>query len=87
MRHYLKAIGGYQKVETVTSSVDSHANLEYKKDYDLGDYCTYINTEIGIAAGIAVINSVPNVVKGIGENRPAIFCLTVSPKNLALLMK
>ena len=38
----------YQKVETVTSSVDSHANLEYKKDYDLGDYCTYINTEIGI---------------------------------------
>lgn len=38
----------YKKVETVTSSVDSHANLEYKKDYDLGDYCTYINTEIGI---------------------------------------
>lgn len=38
----------YQKVETVTSSVDSQANLEYKKDYDLGDYCTYINTEIGI---------------------------------------
>lgn len=38
----------YQKVETVTSSVDAQANLEYKKDYDLGDYCAYINTEIGI---------------------------------------
>lgn len=38
----------YQKVETVTSSIDYQANLEYKKDYDLGDYCTYINTEIGI---------------------------------------
>ncbi|MCD8286787.1 MAG: siphovirus ReqiPepy6 Gp37-like family protein [Clostridia bacterium] len=38
----------YQKVETVDSSIDSEANLEYKKDYDLGDYCNYINTEIGI---------------------------------------
>lgn len=39
----------YRKAETVTSSVDSRANLEYRKDYDLGDYCTYVNTEIGIA--------------------------------------
>lgn len=38
----------YQKVETVTNSVDSKANLEYGQDYDLGDYCTYVNTEIGI---------------------------------------
>ena len=39
----------YRKVETVNSGVDSLANLVYKTDYDLGDYCTYINTEIGIA--------------------------------------
>lgn len=39
----------YRKVETVNSDVDYLANLVYKTDYDLGDYCTYINTEIGIA--------------------------------------
>lgn len=39
----------YRKVETVNSGVDSNANLVYKKDFDLGDYCTYINTEINIA--------------------------------------
>lgn len=36
----------YRKVETVNSSIDPNANLVYKKDFDLGDYCTYINTEI-----------------------------------------
>lgn len=39
----------YRKVEIVNSSIDPHANLEYKRDFDLGDLCTYINTEIGIA--------------------------------------
>lgn len=39
----------YRKVETVNSGIDPNANLVYKKDFDLGDYCTYINTEIGIA--------------------------------------
>lgn len=39
----------YRKVETITSGVDPNANLVYKKDFDLGDYCTYINTEIGIS--------------------------------------
>lgn len=38
----------YRKVETVNSGVDARANLVYKKDFDLGDYCTYINTEIGV---------------------------------------
>ena len=33
----------------INSGVDSNANLVYKKDFDLGDYCTYINTEINIA--------------------------------------
>lgn len=39
----------YRKVETVSSEVDPNANLVYKKDFDLGDLCTYINTEIGIS--------------------------------------
>lgn len=40
----------YRSVETVEACVDPDANLVYGKDFDLGDYCTYINTEIGIAA-------------------------------------
>ena len=36
-------------MEIINSGVDSNANLVYKKDFDLGDYCTYINTEINIA--------------------------------------
>lgn len=39
----------YRKVEIINSGVDSNANLVYKKDFDLGDFCTYINTEINIA--------------------------------------
>lgn len=39
----------YRKVEIVNSGVDPDANLVYKKDFDLGDYCTYINTEIQIS--------------------------------------
>ncbi len=40
----------YRKVETVNSSIDPRANLVYKKDFDLGDYCTYMNTEVMISA-------------------------------------
>ena len=39
----------FRKVETVSIGIDPNANLVYKTDFDLGDYCTYINTEIGIA--------------------------------------
>lgn len=39
----------YRRVETVNSGIDPNANLIYKKDFDLGDYCTYVNTEINIA--------------------------------------
>lgn len=39
----------YRKVETINSEVDSGANLVYKKDFDLGDYSTYVNTDINIA--------------------------------------
>lgn len=39
----------YRMVETINSNVDPNANLVYKKDFDLGDYCTYVNTETGIS--------------------------------------
>lgn len=39
----------YRLVETVNSGIDPNANLVYKEDFDLGDYCTYVNTEINIA--------------------------------------
>ncbi len=45
----LEKLTEYRKVETVNSGVDPNANLVYKKDFDLGDLCTYINTEINIA--------------------------------------
>lgn len=44
----IEKLAEYRKVETVNSDIDPNANLVYKKDFDLGDYCTYINTEIGI---------------------------------------
>ena len=46
----LEKLAEYRKVETVNSSIDNQANLVYKKDFDLGDLCTYINTDVGIAA-------------------------------------
>lgn len=38
----------FRKVEIISSEVDPNANLVYKKDFDLGDYCTYINTKVNI---------------------------------------
>ncbi len=38
----------YPMIETVNSDIDAGANLIYRKDFDIGDLCTYINTEIGV---------------------------------------
>lgn len=38
----------YRMVETVDGGIDPYADLVYKKDFDLGDICTYVNTEIGV---------------------------------------
>ena len=38
----------YPMIETVNSDIDANANLVYRKDFDVGDLCTYINTEIGV---------------------------------------
>ena len=45
----MEKLAEYRKVETIDSSIDLNANLVYKRDFDLGDYCTYINTEIKIS--------------------------------------
>lgn len=45
----LEKLSEYKIVETASSAVDPSANLVYKKDYDLGDICEYINSDIGIA--------------------------------------
>ncbi len=45
----VEKLSGYRMVEDVESCIDPEANLIYKRDFDLGDYCTYVNTEIGIA--------------------------------------
>lgn len=38
----------YPMIETVNSDIDAQANLKYREDFDVGDLCTYINTEIGV---------------------------------------
>lgn len=38
----------FAQIETVNSNVDPAANLEYGKDYDLGDLCTYRYTDVNI---------------------------------------
>lgn len=45
----LEKLAEYKMVETAESDVDPSANLVYKKDFDLGDCCEYINQKIGIA--------------------------------------
>jgi len=34
--------------EIAEVEIDNSANLTYREDFDLGDYCTYVNTDIGI---------------------------------------
>lgn len=38
----------HRMVETVNGGIDPNANLVYRKDFDLGDLCTYVNSEIGV---------------------------------------
>lgn len=44
----LEKLADYAEIEVVNSSIDPLANLKYMVDFDLGDLCTYINTEVGI---------------------------------------
>ena len=44
----LEKLSEYRMVEVVNSGVDPLANLKYMTDFDLGDLCTYINTDVGI---------------------------------------
>lgn len=40
----------YPLVETFDAKVNVYSNLEYKRDYDLGDKCTFLNQDLGIEA-------------------------------------
>lgn len=44
----LEKLDEYAKIEIANSSIDPFANLEYRVDFDLGDLCTYINTDVEI---------------------------------------
>lgn len=44
----LEKLEEYGVIEVVNSNVDPLANLEYKVDFDVGDFCTYVNTDCGI---------------------------------------
>ena len=44
----LEKLAEFSKIETVNSDIDAGANLVYMKDFDLGDLCTYQNTDVGI---------------------------------------
>lgn len=44
----LEKLAAFAKIEVVNSSVDPLANLKYMVDFDLGDLCTYINTDVEI---------------------------------------
>ena len=43
----IEKLNEYNKVETADFSIDTLANLEYKKDFDLGDKVIYKNDELG----------------------------------------
>ena len=44
----IEKLSEYAAVETINSDIDADANLVYRKDFDLGDLCTYKNTDVGI---------------------------------------
>ena len=43
----LEKLEDYKVVETFDGEINVSANLVYKKDYNLGDLCTVINTTVG----------------------------------------
>lgn len=44
----IEKLTDYNKVETADYAIDLFSNLIYRKDFDLGDICTYKNEELGI---------------------------------------
>ena len=68
----LEKLDEYRKIEIVNSSVDPMANLEYRVDFDLGDLCTYINTDVEIESDER-ITEVQEVYEGGKETISVIF--------------
>lgn len=44
----LEKLAEYEILEKIDSDVDPQANLVYRKDFDLGDLCTFRYTDVGI---------------------------------------
>ncbi len=59
----LKKLAEYALVESISSDVDANANLVYMKDFDLGDLCTYRNTDIGLET-VKRITEIQEVYEG-----------------------
>lgn len=68
----LEKLAEYEKVETVNSDIDPHANLVYMTDFDLGDLCTYRYTEVGIEA-TKRITEIQEVYEGNKQTLSVIF--------------
>ena len=49
MRYLTEKLARYATVEKFDVTIDTEANLRYMIDYDLGDYCTVTDTELGIS--------------------------------------
>lgn len=45
----IEKLARYATVEKFDVTIDTEANLRYMVDYDLGDYCTVTDTELGIS--------------------------------------
>ncbi len=68
----LEKLADYGMLESVNSDVDPYANLEYGKDYDLGDKCIYRFTDIGIEC-VKRITEIQEVFEGSKHTITAVF--------------
>ena len=44
----IEKLAEYQRHTTLDGDIDIHTNLNYRKDFDLGDLCTYVDHSLGI---------------------------------------
>lgn len=68
----LEKLADYGVLESVNSDVDPYANLEYGKDYDLGDLCIYRFTDIGIEC-VKRITEIQEIFEGSKHTITAVF--------------
>lgn len=59
----LEALAEYPLIEAVEGDVRDGGNLVYRKDFDLGDLCEYVDNEIGVEA-VGRITEVVEYIEG-----------------------